>query len=288
MLSTPTLKSAGSVLLLITGLILNSTSGAAEKQTAASIEPVYRAYAFAANPRINPAAKFAFEEFAPAGLWESLGLQIFKVWFVNPDVRAPRDPVILVDGKFSPFVNTTGGGLLSAVVHGDALYFSYGFGSGIHRSQLGRLRLRGGQPELHESKSYGMADMLVEKTGERVRVVVRDFPHPDEPSLLGWIDLTETERLKVVDDVGVEVVLPMSVRPLTREETMRRRAKMAPYVKSQDIATRRMLEAMGIIIDANNHAFINPAMDDPTKIDVVKVSAAVDAWNLLTIETRRP
>jgi hypothetical protein len=222
------------------------------------------------------------------GLWEAQQIQIFKPWHLTYENRSPHQPFIFSRGQIIPFAQTFGGGILSGVMLDDALYYSYGFGSGIHRSQLGRLCLRNGQPEVHESKPYGMADMLVEKTGERVRVVVRGFPHPDEPSLLGWIDLTETERLKVVDDAGREVVLPMSARPPTQEEAMRRRAKMAPYVKSQDIATRRMLEAMGIVIDANNRAYINPAMDDPTKIDVMKVSAAVDAWNLLTIDARRP
>lgn len=276
--------------VLLVGALIASVAGgwAAEKQPVAAVEPIYRAQVFADRPSLNPQVTFEFEELALPGLWEGLGVQIFNVWHLAHDNRNPRDPFILSAGKIFPFVGTMGGGFLSGAVRGDALYYSYGYGSGIHRSQLGRLRMKDGRPEQHESKSYSMGDMLVEKTPEnRIRIVVRDFPWPGEaPTPLGWIDLQENGRLRVSDDAGGEVVLPLARQPMTREEGMRRRAKMAPQVRTQDAATRQMLEAMGIIIDANNRAYINPAMDDPTKIDQSKAQAAVDAWNLLSRENR--
>ncbi len=53
------------------------------------------------------------------------------------------------------------------------------------------------------------------------------------------------------------------------------------YFQSQDAVTRLILADAGIIIDAKNDAQINPALDDPTKINQTKVRAAVDAWNTL-------
>jgi outer membrane receptor protein involved in Fe transport len=53
------------------------------------------------------------------------------------------------------------------------------------------------------------------------------------------------------------------------------------YFATQDATTRQILQDAGIMIDANNNAFINPALDDPTKINQTKVQAAVDAWNTL-------
>lgn len=53
------------------------------------------------------------------------------------------------------------------------------------------------------------------------------------------------------------------------------------YFGTQDATTRLILQDAGIIIDANNDARINLALDDPTKINQTNVQAAVDAWNTL-------
>jgi len=57
------------------------------------------------------------------------------------------------------------------------------------------------------------------------------------------------------------------------------------YFQTQDATTRLILQDAGIIIDANNDAQINPALDDPTLINQTKVQAAVDAWNTLMDST---
>ncbi|MSU65542.1 MAG: hypothetical protein EXS38_05455 [Opitutus sp.] len=51
---------------------------------------------------------------------------------------------------------------------------------------------------------------------------------------------------------------------------------------SHDAIYRQILGDSGILIDPKtNQAIINPALNDPTKINVVKVQAAADAWNAL-------
>ena len=57
------------------------------------------------------------------------------------------------------------------------------------------------------------------------------------------------------------------------------------YFKSQEATARQVLQDAGILIDANNDARINPALDDPTKINQVKATAAVNAWNTLLDST---
>jgi hypothetical protein len=57
------------------------------------------------------------------------------------------------------------------------------------------------------------------------------------------------------------------------------------YFETQDATTRQILADAGIIIDANNNASINPTLDDPTKINQTKVTAAMNAWNQLQDET---
>jgi hypothetical protein len=51
------------------------------------------------------------------------------------------------------------------------------------------------------------------------------------------------------------------------------------FYADNDAKMRQILADGGIIIDAQNNAFINPAVDDPTKIDQQRANSAVYAWN---------
>ncbi len=53
------------------------------------------------------------------------------------------------------------------------------------------------------------------------------------------------------------------------------------YFKSQDAVSRQILADAGVLIDANNDASINPALNDPTKINQQRVQTAVNGWNSL-------
>ena len=58
------------------------------------------------------------------------------------------------------------------------------------------------------------------------------------------------------------------------------------FIKANDGLMRQILADGGILIDAtNNQAFINPALNDPTKINVDRAKAAVDGWNGLVNNT---
>ena len=58
------------------------------------------------------------------------------------------------------------------------------------------------------------------------------------------------------------------------------------FIKANDGLMRQILADGGILIDAtNNQAFINPALNDPTKIDVERATAAVNGWNGLVNNT---
>ena len=52
------------------------------------------------------------------------------------------------------------------------------------------------------------------------------------------------------------------------------------YIKEKDALLRQMLADGGVLIDpATQQAFINPALNDPTKINVQRVTTSVNAWN---------
>ncbi|MSU64753.1 MAG: hypothetical protein EXS38_01325 [Opitutus sp.] len=57
------------------------------------------------------------------------------------------------------------------------------------------------------------------------------------------------------------------------------------WIPQQDGVMRQILTDAGVIIEANKNALINPALDDPTKINQTRVQTAVDAWNTLQTVT---
>lgn len=53
------------------------------------------------------------------------------------------------------------------------------------------------------------------------------------------------------------------------------------YAQSHDTLARQILADAGVVLDGNDLASINPAYNDPTKINLTAVTAAVNAWNNL-------
>ena len=51
------------------------------------------------------------------------------------------------------------------------------------------------------------------------------------------------------------------------------------WVKEKDGLLRQILGDTGIILNAQDQASINPALDDPTKVNQLRVAAVVSAWN---------
>lgn len=55
------------------------------------------------------------------------------------------------------------------------------------------------------------------------------------------------------------------------------------FIAAKDTVTRQILADAGILISSTNVATINPALNDPTRVNVGAVNNAVNAWN--TIQT---
>ena len=51
------------------------------------------------------------------------------------------------------------------------------------------------------------------------------------------------------------------------------------YIADRETISRQILTDAGVLIDARNRAAINPALNDPTRINQAKATAAVDGWN---------
>ncbi len=66
---------------------------------------------------------------------------------------------------------------------------------------------------------------------------------------------------------------------ISYRQTSRAFTNVLPVIEAREPIVRKQLAEAGILIDAKNVASINPTLNDPTKINVIAVQAAVDAWN---------
>jgi outer membrane receptor protein involved in Fe transport len=57
--------------------------------------------------------------------------------------------------------------------------------------------------------------------------------------------------------------------------------EMIQYYKDTESVIRQILSDAGVTVGADNVAFINPALNDPAKINQTRVTAAANAWNTL-------
>jgi len=190
-------------------LLLASPSIAAERQTLASIEPLYRAHVVSLHPSLNPESSFRFEEVSVPGLWDALRVQLFTVDTIVRGQAIPRDPFLSWEGGIQPLARTSTTRLHSAVVLDDALYYSHSWGSGILRSHVGRLRIVDGKLEQQESEGWAFAELSLQRTGAgEIAVLLREGLPADSSGvgvLVGRIDLHERSWLRIVDAAGHEV-----------------------------------------------------------------------------------
>jgi outer membrane receptor protein involved in Fe transport len=66
---------------------------------------------------------------------------------------------------------------------------------------------------------------------------------------------------------------------ITYKKTSKAFTNVLPVIADTEPLVRKQLAEAGIRIDAKNVASIDPALNDPKKINVIAVQAAVDAWN---------
>jgi len=191
-----------------------STGGCGtDRLTAPEATNLYRGYAFAVQPGLNPTTVFEARELDVAGLWEGLNAQLFYVSGKAEDGGFFRDCTILTHacqvfvpaGECSQAVTA----LASGVVANGAFYFSWGFGSGVFRSRIGKLAPNGVQFTRIVSPSYvnansggpplvlrvSGADILVHRASSQV------FNEPSTSAQVGKVkDLGDA--LTIVDDSG--------------------------------------------------------------------------------------
>ena len=78
-----------------------------------------------------------------------------------------------------------------------------------------------------------------------------------------------TSKWRLIVNAGLNAPVQKNVMP-----------EVPGWIKDKDSLLRQILADGGILIDtATNQAFINPALNDPSKINVTRVQGSADAWN---------
>jgi hypothetical protein len=142
----------------------------------AELKILVKNYAFRNKPELKADTQFAIEEYAIDGL-KALDVQIILARYLAPDGSQFNEALLIYhDGKLAPFANAFGGhGLMSAVVSGGKLYYTYSFGSGRHRCHLAQLSIVGGKLAFAESGPLLEQDCFVKKDGARLRLEKGEF-----------------------------------------------------------------------------------------------------------------
>jgi len=180
-----------------------------KRMTAETLLPLVKEYAFREKPGLNPSTRFEIEEFPVEGLEETLDLQLFHVRSLSSDGQQFSEmELIYRDGALTPFANAFGGfGLMSAVLAEDGLYYTYSWGSGIHRSHVGRLCIEDGRLAILESGGYVNTDLFVRKVKGGIKVEsgrFTGFNSWEAAEKFGWLK-QQGSSLVIVDEEGAKV-----------------------------------------------------------------------------------
>ena len=167
---------AATVAFGLASVLASHTAFGQRPASPAELKTLVKNYAFQNQPKLNPKTDFAIEEYAIDGL-KALDVQIILARYLLPDGSQFNESLLIYhNGKLTRFASALGGhGLMSAVVSGGKLYYTYSFGSGRHRSHLAQLSIVGGKLAFAESGSLLDQDCFVKQDGARLRLETGEF-----------------------------------------------------------------------------------------------------------------
>jgi hypothetical protein len=174
---------------------------------------VFTEYMRNGTPEVKPTGSYRAEEKTVASLWETLQAQLFfATWYANDGTAGNtvaflyRNCMVTLPTGDSMFSEIDSG-----VIANGVFYFSWGSGSGIYRSNLGKLALKGTTLTRTTSAAYfnpgsGPPGLVVSLENERL-VVDRAWGKFNEwtnPERMGFLK-DFGDRLAVVDSNGKEI-----------------------------------------------------------------------------------
>jgi LysM repeat protein len=173
---------------------------------AASAEALVSRFVFENQPGMNPAATFPLEEITPPGAWERMRAQVFKVRMGVQQFQSYG----IVDGAVIPIGESFGGTGVNRMLVSDLdadgspeLLYTYGFGSGIHRSSVGMLRIVEGKTEVTTAElSYPGELTLEQPLADDPAVILTGTPDGGAPQTLGELKIASQQLVLVAPGQG--------------------------------------------------------------------------------------
>lgn len=179
----------------------------AGSSNASQIAQSVRAFAFASNPQLNPLTRFDIRLEPIRGLWEALQIQVAEVWCGLEGQQVNPFACVIYHGAVKVLGSSFGGyGLMSGLLQGEGFYFTYSWGSGIHRSHLGKLQIVNGEVKLWDTGGFNSLDLFFSRrvNGEIVVEAGRyeGFNAWQQPVSYGRIDESDPASTKLVGADG--------------------------------------------------------------------------------------
>jgi hypothetical protein len=143
--------------------------------------------------------------------------------------------LIYHDGKVASLAPSNGGyGIMSGLVSDGAFYYTYSWGSGIHRSHVARLEIKDGKLISSDTGGFKDLDLFVSDAPDgKVRIKsgkFESFNHYRDPKEFGIITSDSSSKLKILDSKG------NSLPPTAR---MKRRAIDQGFVGEESSPSNR-------------------------------------------------
>lgn len=156
----PAFLFAATLAFALASVLAGHTAFGQRPASPAELKTLVKNYALRNNPELESDTRFAIEEYAIDGL-KALGVQIILARYLAADGSQFNEALLVYhDGKLTPFRSGFGGhGLMSAVVSGGKLYYTYSFGSGRHFCRLAQLSIVGGKLTIAESGTHLNQDL---------------------------------------------------------------------------------------------------------------------------------
>ncbi len=152
---------------------------------------------------MNPETEFDIRIEPIAAIWEGLRIQVLVVR-CGLDGQTPNQfACVVYQGTVKTLGASIGGyGLMSGLAQGQSFYFTYSWGSGVHRSHAGKLQIVNGAVQLWDSGGFLNVDLfLSRRPNGDVAVESGKFE-----SFNGWGQPAEYARIDESDPSNTKLV----------------------------------------------------------------------------------
>ena len=173
---------------------------------AAQIDQSIRNFAFSTQTNLNPATVFNIRVEPVQGLWEMLQTEVVIVKETINGQFANEFAYVIHNGNAQNLGISIGGyGLMSGLMQGTNFYYTYSWGSGIHRSQVGKIQIVDGEVNFWGTSGFVFESediFLSRRPDGKITVESGGFGgfnvclHPTD---YGLIDETDPSATKVID-----------------------------------------------------------------------------------------